>query len=131
VPASSRSNVVLPAPFAPTTAIRSPGPTSHDTSRSSTRPPRVTDTPASSNTWRPSRAVASRRSDTSSRTGGTSAMSSLAASMRNFGLLVRAGGPRRNQAISLRSRFCRRASAAAACRARSARASVHAAYPPS
>ena len=34
--------------------------------------------------------------------------------MRNFGLEVRAGGPRRSQAISLRSRFCRRASVAAA-----------------
>jgi hypothetical protein len=36
--------------------------------------------------------------------------------MRNFGLDVRAGGPRRSHASSLRSRFCRRASAAAACR---------------
>ena len=32
-------------------------------------------------------------------------MSALAASIRNFGLLVRAGGPRRNQASSLRIRF--------------------------
>jgi hypothetical protein len=58
-------------------------------------------------------------------------MSALAASMRNLGFDVRAGGPRRSHAISLRSRFCRRASAAAAWRARSARASTQAAYPPS
>ena len=35
--------------------------------------------------------------------------------MRNLGLLVRAGGPRRSQASSLRIRFCRRSSVTAAC----------------
>ena len=57
----------------------------------------------------PSRAVAIRVSATPSRGGGSSAISACAASIRNFGLLVRAGGPRRSQASSLRSRFCRRA----------------------
>ena len=61
---------------------------------------------------RPSRAGASARSSTAVRGGGTSAISASAASMRNFGLDVRAGGPRRSQASSLRSRFCRRASLA-------------------
>ena len=75
----------------------------------------------------PSRRVANRSSSTSSRGGGTSATSALAASIRNFGLLVRAGGPRRSQASSLRSRFCRRSSVVAASRARSARASTYAA----
>ena len=54
-------------------------------------------------------------------------MSALAASMRNLGLLVRAGAPRRSQASSLRSRFCRRSSLDAACRERSAFASTYAA----
>ena len=45
-----------------------------------------------------------------SRTGGTSAISALAASMRNLGLDVRAGAPRLSQASSLRMRFCRRCS---------------------
>ena len=58
-------------------------------------------------------------------------MSAFAASMRNFGLEVRAGGPRRSQASSLRTRFCRLISAAEAWRCRSALASVNAAYPPS
>ena len=53
---------------------------------------------------------ANRCSANGSRGGGSSAISSLAASMRNFGLLVRAGGPRRSHASSLRSRFCRRSS---------------------
>ena len=38
-------------------------------------------------------------------------MSVLAASMRNLGFEVRAGGPRRSQASSLRSRFLRRGDA--------------------
>ena len=62
----------------------------------------------------PSRAVASLASSTVLRSGGTSAISWLAASIRNFGFEVRAGGPRRSQASSLRIRFCRLASAAAA-----------------
>ena len=53
-------------------------------------------------------------------------MSALAASMRNFGLDVRAGGPRRSQASSLRSRLRRRACAASAWRVRSALASTNA-----
>ena len=38
--------------------------------------------------------------DTESRGAGTSSMMALAASMRNFGLDVRAGAPRRSQASS-------------------------------
>ena len=38
-----------------------------------------------------------------SRAGGSSAISALAASIRNLGLEVRAGGPRRSQASSLRT----------------------------
>ena len=59
--------------------------------------------------------------------GGSSSISVLAASIRNFGFEVRAGGPRRSQASSLRSRFFRRVSMSTACRARSARASTYAA----
>ena len=40
-------------------------------------------------------------------------MSALAASIRNRGLDVRAGAPRRSQASSLRARFCRFASVVA------------------
>ena len=54
-------------------------------------------------------------------------MSELAASIRNFGFAVRAGAPRRSQASSLRTRFCRRTSEAAAWRCRSALASTNAA----
>ena len=59
-------------------------------------------------TFLPSRAVASLVSSTPSRGGGSSAISALAASTRNFGLVVRAGAPRRSQASSLRSRLRRR-----------------------
>ena len=52
-------------------------------------------------------------------------------SRTRFGFDVRAGGPRRSQASSLRTRFCRRISDAAAWRWRSALASTKAAYPPS
>ncbi|SIM50426.1 Uncharacterised protein [Mycobacteroides abscessus subsp. abscessus] len=77
-----------------------------------------------STTSLPSRDTAICARPTVSRTGGTSAISSLAASMRNFGLEVRAGAPRRSHASSLRIRFCRLASAAAACRSRSTRCST-------
>ena len=59
------------------------------------------------------------------RGGGTSSMRALAASMRNCGFEVRAGGPRRSQASSLRARFCRRISEAEAWRWRSAFASTY------
>jgi hypothetical protein len=75
----------------------------------------------------PSRWVANFCSSRRSRGGGTSSISALAASMRNFGFDVRAGGPRRSQASSLRARFCRRISEADACRDRSAFASTYAA----
>ncbi len=79
--------------------------------RAALRPgPRSDDvlTSSRSMTSLPSRAVANRTSASRSRGGGSSAMSALAASIRNRGLLVRAGGPRRSQASSLRSRFARR-----------------------
>ncbi|SKT67951.1 Uncharacterised protein [Mycobacteroides abscessus subsp. abscessus] len=82
-------------------------------------------------TMRPRRRRANAVSATESRGGGTSAIKASAASMRYRGLDVRAGGPRRNQANSLRARLRRRASAASACRPRSARAKVQSAYPPS
>ena len=77
-----------------------------------------------SSTSLPSRAVAIRVSESWSRGGGSSAISSAAASSRNFGLDVRAGAPRRSQASSLRSRFCRFSSVVDAVLARSARAST-------
>ena len=84
-----------------------------------------------STTSLPSRATASCESETLSRTGGSFSISAAAASIRNFGFVVRAGAPRRSQASSLRSRFCRRDSLAAACRSRSTRCRMYAAYPPS
>ena len=60
-------------------------------------------------------------SSTVLRTGGTSAMSAFAASIRNLGFDVRAGAPRRSHASSLRMRFCRFASAWSASRRRSTR----------
>jgi hypothetical protein len=68
----------------------------------------------------PSRWVAKRCSSSRSRGAGTSSISALAASILNFGFDVRAGGPRRSQASSLRSRLRRRTSVAAAWRCRSA-----------
>ena len=65
-----------------------------------------------------SRSAAARRV---SRGSGSSAMSALAASMRNFGFAVRAGGPRRSQASSLRRSFWRRSSRTAATGARARR----------
>ena len=55
---------------------------------------------------------------------GTSAMSASAASTRYCGFDVRACGPRRSHASSLRARLRRRCSAASASRARSARAKI-------
>ncbi len=104
--------------------MRSPGPSRQVTRRSSSREPKATETSSASSTVLPSRAVAKRSSSTLSRAGGSSAISALAASIRNRGLEVRAGGPRRSQASSLRSSSCRRSSRAASLRARSARAST-------
>ena len=128
---SSRSSVVLPAPLTPTRPIRSPGPSRQVTSSKITRSPRRRLTSSTSKTVRPSRAPAKRVSSTESRGAGSSAIRALAASIRNCGFDVRAGGPRRSQASSLRSRFCLRSSVAEAMRARSALASTYAAYPPS
>ena len=77
-----------------------------------------------SSTSLPSRAVAIRVRLSWSRGGGSFSMSAFAASMRNLGFDVRAGAPRRSQASSLRSRFCRFSSVVDAVRARSARAST-------
>ena len=125
-PTSSRSSVDLPAPLTPTMPTRSPGPMFQSTPSSSTFLPKPSVTPCSSYTVLPSRAAEKRCSEMSSRAGGSSAMSALAASMRNCGLLVRAGGPRRSQASSFFtscSRFC---SAVDAMRSRSARARTYA-----
>ncbi len=130
-PATRRSTEVLPAPLTPTRPTRSPGPSRQVACESSRRSPRVRSTSSTSTTSLPSRWVAKRCSSSRSRGSGSSSISALAASIRNFGLEVRAGAPRRSQASSLRMRFCRRDSLAAAWRCRSALASTKAAYPPS
>lgn len=84
--------------------------------------PAWTVTSSRSKTVRPSREEANFISSLVSRGGGTSAISSLAASTRKRGFDVRAGAPRRSQASSLRTRFCRLVSSVAAMRSRSARA---------
>ncbi len=58
-------------------------------------------------------------------------MRALAASIRNLGLAVRAGAPRRSHASSFFMRFWRFASETAALRSRSTRCRMYAAYPPS
>ena len=126
-PESSESTEVLPAPLTPTSPTRSPGPRRHVAPSSSRRSPRCRSTSSTSTTSLPSRWVAKRCSSSRSRGGGSSSMSTWAASMRNFGLEVRAGAPRRSHASSLRIRFWRRSSEAAACRCRSALASTNAA----
>ena len=103
-PASSLISVVLPEPLTPTSAdavARAQAPGHVARARACRRTRR--DTSTASSTLSPSRAVAKRSSSTRSRTSGSSAISSLAASMRNFGFDVRAGGPRRSHASSLRS----------------------------
>ena len=107
-PDSSPSTEVLPAPLTPTMPTRSPGPSRQVACDSSVRSPRRRSTSSTSSTSLPSRWVANRCSSIRSRGGGTSSMSAFAASIRNFGLDVRAGGPRRSQASSLRTRFWRR-----------------------
>ena len=126
-PARSLSSVVLPEPLTPTSATRSPGPRRHVRSRSSGSSPKACEMSTASSTLSPSRAVAKRSSSARSRTSGSSAIRALAASMRNFGFAVRAGGPRRSHASSLRSSWRRRSSRAAAWRSRSARARTYAA----
>ncbi|SKU81496.1 Uncharacterised protein [Mycobacteroides abscessus subsp. abscessus] len=131
-PASTRSRVVFPDPLTPTRPMRSPGARRHVRSRTNSSPAGVATVASSSSmTMRPRRRRANAVSATESRGAGTSAIKASAASMRYLGLDVRAGGPRRNQASSLRARLRRRASAASACRPRSARAKVQSAYPPS
>ncbi len=68
---------------------------------------------------------------TLSRAGGSLAMSSFAASMRNLGFAVRAGAPRRSHASSFFMRFWRFDSMVAAIWSRSTRCRMYAAYPPS
>ena len=109
-PEMSESSEVLPAPLTPTMPIRSPGPIRHVACWRSTFSPRARSTSSMSTTSLPSRWLAKRWSSIRSRGGGTSSMRALAASMRNFGFDVRAGGPRRSHASSLRARFSRRVS---------------------
>ncbi len=130
-PEMSESSEVLPAPLTPTMPMRSPGPMRQVACWSSTFSPRARSTSSMSTTSLPSRWLAKRWSSIRSRGGGTSSMRALAASMRNFGFDVRAGGPRRSHASSLRARLARRVSEAAAWRERSAFARTNAAYPPS
>ena len=99
-PSSRRSRVDLPAPLTPTTPSRSPGARRRVTSSRIGFSPSVRLTCSRSRTSLPSRAVAIFARDTESRGAGTSSMMALAASMRNFGLDVRAGAPRRSQASS-------------------------------
>ncbi len=126
-PATRDSSVDFPDPLAPRMPVRSPGAMRHSTSSRTCLSPKDTETSSRSTTSLPRRAVARRDSSTRSRGGGTSAMRALAASMRNFGLEVRAGAPRRSQASSFFMRFCRLASAEAACRSRSTRCRTYAA----
>ena len=121
VPQISPSSVDLPAPFAPKMPVRSPGAIRQVTSSRIVRSPKLTLASSRSTTCLPKRATATRCNSMGLRTGGTSAISSLAASIRNFGFDVRAGAPRRSHASSLRIRFCRLLSAAAAIRSRSTR----------
>src|SRR5262249_10376839 len=89
--ASPCKNVVFPLPLGPRPPTRSPGPSCQLTSSNNPRPPALADRSKTSTTVFPSRAVASRTSSTPLRAAGSLAMSALAASMRNRGLLVRAG----------------------------------------
>ena len=123
-PAMARSKVDLPAPLTPTMPVRSPGARRQVTWSSSTRSPTLIRASMRSTTSLPRRVVANRMSSTPSRAGGSSAMRALAASIRNLGLLVRAGGPRRSQASSLRRRLSRRSAITPAIRSRSALAST-------
>ena len=127
-PSSTVSSEVLPLPLTPTIPTRSPGPSRQVTwsrrERSRSPVPTDTETSSSSITVLPSRAVASRVSSTLSRGGGSDAMSVLAASTRNFALVVLALAPRCSQASSLRARLRRRRSVASSLRTRSAWAST-------
>ena len=91
-PAISDSTEVLPAPLTPTMPTRSPGPSRQVACDSSCRSPRDRSTSSTSMTSLPSRWVAKFCSSIRSRGGGTSSIRALAASIRNFGFEVRAGG---------------------------------------
>ena len=108
-PVSTLSNVVLPAPLTPAIPIRSPGPTFQSKPLKRSRSPTRIVALCNSYTVLPKRAFANAKSSTLLRGGGSFSINSFAASMRNFGLLVRAGAPRRNQASSFlinMFRFC-------------------------
>ena len=110
--------------------MRSPGAMRQSTSRQDRRR-RRSSTEMSRGRRRPCRAAAwpAAASETVSRARRLVSISALAASMRNFGLAVRAGAPRRSQASSLRMqvlrawprwrRPCGRARRAAGCTPRS------------
>ena len=124
-PPGGRRQRCRPAAPAPTTSRRRsrrrcrpgrPGPSRQVAWDSSVRSPRTRSTSSTSITSLPSRCAANRWSSSRSRGGGSSAIRASAASMRNFGFEVRAGGPRRSQASSLRARLRRRTSVAAAWR---------------
>ncbi|CAB4605362.1 unannotated protein [freshwater metagenome] len=89
------------------------------------------DTSCSSTPFEPSRCEPSARVSSPARAGasGRASTSAVAAAIRAFGLLVRAGAPRRSQASSRVARLRRVCSAASACASRSVRPSRYAAYP--
>ena len=83
----------MPAPLTPTMPTRSPGPEPPGRVRRAAAGRRgCRSTSSMSMTSLPSRWVANRCSSSRSRGGGTSSISALAASIRNFGFDVRAGG---------------------------------------
>ena len=101
--------------------MRSPAPMFHSKGLMTSRPPKLTAAFLRLMTFLPRRLTALRRSSMLWRTGGSLAMSSSAASLRNFGLVPRAWGWRASQASSLRRMLRRLAAATAAWRSRSTR----------
>ena len=119
-PVSTLSRVVLPAPLTPAIPMRSPGPTFQSKPLNRSRSPTRIVALCNSYTVLPRRALANASSSTLLRGGGSFSINSFAASMRNLGLLVRAGAPRRSQANSFLMSMFRFCSSTLDCRMRSA-----------
>ena len=135
-PEMRSSSVLFPAPFGPTMPKRSPGSSSCVKGESTKtpsaellgagheKPTASSSTPLEPSRWLPNdkpsspwRAAASGRALTIA----------FAASTRAFGLVERAGAPRRNHASSFVAKFLRTCSSVAACASRSIRAARYAA----